>query len=729
MKTNHFMRRNLWRFPALAALSALIAGAGPLAAQEAAVSTVEEMRILTRGPVHEAFAELITLEPEPGIIVTSAPPELIEELPPEHQLAGENVEWIPGYWAWDEDTNDFIWISGIWRNLPPSRQWVPGYWSDLGNDRYQWTSGYWADTEVEEITYVQTAPPRSIDVGPNIAAPAEDHSWVPGNWVWVERRYVWRPGRWLQFRPDWSWIPARHCWTPRGYVYVDGYWDYAIANRGVLFAPVHFGHHVYSRPHYRYTPSVVVALEVFTQHLFARPRCGHYYFGDYYASSYRRGGYYPSYAWHSNRRGYDPIFAHDRWRHRGDRGWESRRSRDYDYFRDHAEARPPRTWAAMRELRGDRSERGFDRRFARSLDEYARSPERASGFRSIDKDRRERFAEKNREIRSFRGERQRVESSRPSRRDDDSRQAVARERISRSPIASRSAERLSRTDSPPARPTARELRSELRSDQVRTPNREAFRSSSGERERATSPGIVRQRPEIRGGSEERARASSRESVRPQPQIERESRGRATVPSRESVRPQPQIERESRGRATVPSRESVRPQPQIQRSSPSRATAPSRQSARPQPQIQRSAPSRATAPSRQSARPQPQIQRSAPSRATAPSRQSARPQPQIQRSAPSRATAPSRQSARPQPQIQRSAPSRATAPSRQSARPQPQIQRSAPSRTTAPSRQSVRPQPQIRRAPERRTQSAPQRSSSSSERESRSSERQDRRGGR
>src|SRR5690349_20461036 len=57
--------------------------------------------VLTRGPVHEAFAEVVAYDPEPGVIVTKAPPDPIEEIPPEERPEGYNVTWIPGYWSWD----------------------------------------------------------------------------------------------------------------------------------------------------------------------------------------------------------------------------------------------------------------------------------------------------------------------------------------------------------------------------------------------------------------------------------------------------------------------------------------------------------------------------------------------------------------------------------------------------------------------------------------------------
>jgi hypothetical protein len=256
-------------------------GAGLSTAQNVDATGVE---VLTRGPVHEAFAATVSFNPEPGILVNVQPPAAIEEIPPDQRLEGENVTWIPGYWAWGEDSNDFLWISGIWRNLPPGRQWIPGYWAQT-DSRYQWTSGYWEDAKVAEVTYLPK-PPRSVETGPNIEAPSRDVSWLPGSWAWQDDRYAWRAGYWAPVRENWIWVPSYYRWTPRGYVYVDGYWDYEVARRGVLFAPVHFGRDVYSQPGYYYTPTTVISLSVFLNHLFLRPSYGHYYFGDYYGLNY-----------------------------------------------------------------------------------------------------------------------------------------------------------------------------------------------------------------------------------------------------------------------------------------------------------------------------------------------------------------------------------------------------------------------------------------------------------
>ena len=150
------------------------------------------------------------------------------------------------------------------------------------------------------------------------------NTWLPGCWVWQHGRYAWRPGFWATVQPDWDWVPAHYVWAPRGYVFVDGYWDYSIGRRGVLFAPVYFDAGVYARPGFSYSPTTVIDLGVFANHLFLRPQYQHYYFGDYYAANYQHAGFYPSYSFNSGRFGYDPIFAHDRWQHRQDRGWEHR---------------------------------------------------------------------------------------------------------------------------------------------------------------------------------------------------------------------------------------------------------------------------------------------------------------------------------------------------------------------------------------------------------------------
>jgi hypothetical protein len=668
---------------------AVLATSGPLllpAAAQAPSTEVEatdnqNVEILTRGPVHEAFAEAVSFKPEPGFIVAKAPPTAIEELPPEQELEGENVTWISGYWAWDDDTNDFLWISGVWRNIPPGRQWVPGYWSDIGSSQWQWTSGYWADSTTTEVDYIEEAPPATVDAGPNIAAPSEDHTWIPGNWRYVETRYVWSPGYWTPLRPDWTWVPSRWTWSPRGYCYVDGYWDYAIARRGILFAPVHFHRPIWAVPGYYYRPSVVVSFNVFTDHFWVRPRFGHYYFGDYYAPRYSNLGFFASYAWHGRRGCYDPIWAHHRWHHRHDRGWDDRFRDRFDFFRNNEDARPFRTWAAMRDFRGDRfsnDERGRSRLFASTLNGFARNPVGGQRFRQLSQERRNQFVQQRQQVREFARDRRQLESVRVAGRGNADaqagRRAVAREQLRRSPVVGRNPEQIARNQAPPRRPQAGTGR--VRPEAV-------ARNGQRARDIARNDGAVRRNGLAQRGANraEQPRPQVRPNAGRNPErAQRQTPGRATPQATPQRRQQTAPQRQA-----APQRQQARPQqrqaaPQRQQARPQqRQAAPQRQQARPQ--------QRQAAPQRQQARPQ--------QRQAAPQRQQARPQ--------QRRAAPQRQQARPQ--------QRRAAPQRQQARPQqrqaaPQRQQARPQqRQAAPQRQQARPQQ--RRAAPQRQQARPQ----------------------
>ncbi|MFM9964890.1 MAG: hypothetical protein ACKV2Q_27110 [Planctomycetaceae bacterium] len=394
---------------AMVTLSANFDSDRTAAAQEVRVEFDEGVQVLTRGPVHEAFAETVTFDPQPGIVVPKSPPDSIEELPPEQRPDGANVTWVPGYWAWDDERDNFLWISGIWRDLPPGRQWVPGYWAELAPGA-QWISGYWADARTTEVRYLPE-PPDSVEVGPNIAAPSPDHNWLPGCWLWHQDRYAWRPGYWARVQPDWDWIPAHYVWSPRGYVFVDGYYDYSVARRGVLFAPVYLDANIYSRQGYSYSPTTVIDLGLFTAHLFSRPRYHHYYFGDYYATNYNDAGYYPWFSYGSSGRGYDPFYARQRWHHRQDRDWQHRVESDFGHRRDHEDARPPRTLAAQI-ARNTNAVTSSDKSLVMALPLalLAKRQDSPQRFQAMDNDERQKLGQRGQEFQKFRQERQKLEA-------------------------------------------------------------------------------------------------------------------------------------------------------------------------------------------------------------------------------------------------------------------------------------------------------------------------------
>ncbi len=306
-------------------------------------------QVLTQGPIHEAFAQPVLYDPKPSPVVAKAVPAPINELPPDQKPKGDNVQWIPGYWAWDDSRSDFLWVSGVWRAVPAGRQWVPGYWSKVDGGS-QWVSGYWAASDATQVHYLPE-PPASLEQGPSSPAPDANSTWAPGTWAWQDNQYQWRPGFWVNNQPNWMWSPATTSWTPNGYVTNQGYWDYPMASRGQPFAPVYFGQGITGRPNFAYTPGVGLLTSALATSLFVRPAYNTYLFGDYYGANHYGSGIYPWYAFHNSRYGYDPLYAYSASQNlRTNPRWANEIHDVYQYRREHAEARPPRTFAESRNL-------------------------------------------------------------------------------------------------------------------------------------------------------------------------------------------------------------------------------------------------------------------------------------------------------------------------------------------------------------------------------------------
>jgi WXXGXW repeat (2 copies) len=494
------------------------------------------LQVLMQGAVHEAFGQPVMFNPAPNPVIPNQPPASVEEMPPSMRPAGNNVQWIPGYWSWEAIQQKFVWTSGIWRVIPPGLAWVPGYWMQSGTG-YQWVSGFWnrsgtatalasfsqqmggnglvspfatapanpaaasslaptstptlppgvtpianptgvpgtdpsvvfpppaasqaipagstaapvaaaggppilgavpgpnpstpiplpgttlPDTALPGTALPGTAlpdatlpgttlpgttlpattpaltlsganpaalgtnpvgapdltattgvnptanaanagvanpvpidpiataasgspfvprPPASLESGPVGNPPTPDFTWIPGTWIYRHGRFLWLAGQWSPIRRGWVWIPARYVWTPAGYIFVDGFWDYELAQRGVLFAPVSFrrGFHGWG---FTYTPSVVLNTRRLTEFLFVNSPCGCYCFGDYYGANCVQAGIFPWFAFHMSSLGYDPCFAFSSWAHHRDAGWHERLITDFRAFRDDARLRPPRT--------------------------------------------------------------------------------------------------------------------------------------------------------------------------------------------------------------------------------------------------------------------------------------------------------------------------------------------------------------------------------------------------
>ncbi|OWK43089.1 hypothetical protein FRUB_02688 [Fimbriiglobus ruber] len=307
-----------------------------------------------RGPVHEAYAEPTGAAPAPGTVAPQAPPADINEVPPDQRPEGDNVQWIPGYWAWDDDSHGYIWVSGFWRIPPPARRWLPGHWQAIDGG-WQWVAGFWAPDDLTQVQYLPAPPPLPDQPAPP-PAPDPNSVYVPGIWVYQQAQYMWRPGFWVPFRPGWVWSPANYVWTPNGCLFFEGYWDRPLGERGLLFAPVRFG------PAWRggaFVPSFVVNTDFLLGALFVRTAAHHFYFGDYFDKGYANRGFVAWPDYRIGRVGFDPNFSYYRHLYTGHPEWEKNLHELYHARAAGTIARPPRTWnqqvQAVRTLPGNRT--------------------------------------------------------------------------------------------------------------------------------------------------------------------------------------------------------------------------------------------------------------------------------------------------------------------------------------------------------------------------------------
>jgi hypothetical protein len=300
----------------------------------------EGMEILARGPIHEAFAEPVEGVPQAGPVIVKAPPAPVEEIPPDQAPQG-NMQWIPGYWAWDDDRKDFIWISGVWRQPPPDRQWVPGQWVQVANG-WQWTAGMWTPVAQQQLNYLPP-PPAPLEAPASAPAPTATSVFVPGTWYYQQTRYVWRAGYWMEPQAGWVWIPAHFVWTPAGYVFLEGHWDLDLARRGMMFAPIYFTSPIYRRPSWYYRPSFVVQTDFLMGALFIRPGYSTYYFGDFFDARYRRRGFVSFVDFRFGRTGIDPLYGYYRWSNRAVPHWDADLRGVYANRFNNVAVRPPHT--------------------------------------------------------------------------------------------------------------------------------------------------------------------------------------------------------------------------------------------------------------------------------------------------------------------------------------------------------------------------------------------------
>jgi hypothetical protein len=97
--------------------------------------------IVIRSIILAAVLGLMPSLSSADVAITVTPPVLpVYDQP---ACPGDGYMWNPGYWAWDEDYNDYYWVPGVWVEPPEvGFLWTPGFWG-WGDGGYLWHAGYW----------------------------------------------------------------------------------------------------------------------------------------------------------------------------------------------------------------------------------------------------------------------------------------------------------------------------------------------------------------------------------------------------------------------------------------------------------------------------------------------------------------------------------------------------------------------------------------------------------
>ena len=100
-----------------------------------ALALALSLSICSHWALRPAFAQIDVV-----ISVDVAPPPLpVYDQPP---IPAPGYLWVPGYWAWDDDTG-YYWVPGTWVLPPePDLLWTPGYWG-WDDGYYGFHEGYW----------------------------------------------------------------------------------------------------------------------------------------------------------------------------------------------------------------------------------------------------------------------------------------------------------------------------------------------------------------------------------------------------------------------------------------------------------------------------------------------------------------------------------------------------------------------------------------------------------
>lgn len=183
--------------------------------------------------VHQAFIQAVR-DLTPSIIIKTQPPEPLDETPPNQHHSGS--VWIPGYWMWDQQSEKYEWVCGIWRLPPPDHSWLSGYWLEVDGG-WVWVRGAWIESKNQTITSLvySKEPPPALQNEETGTPPDEGYFWCMGYWNLNAGKFEWKIGSWHKFNPNWIFVAAQWIWRPEGYLFVPAYWDWKLESRGFLF--------------------------------------------------------------------------------------------------------------------------------------------------------------------------------------------------------------------------------------------------------------------------------------------------------------------------------------------------------------------------------------------------------------------------------------------------------------------------------------------------------------
>lgn len=185
--------------------------------------------------VHEAFVSKIA-DVTPQEILTRQPPAPKAETPPKQP--NTQTIWIPGYWSWIHEKQDFVWVCGVWRLPPPDHFWLAGFWKEEKSG-WTWVKGAWLENKFKDtskLVYTNVAPPatQNENVG---TSPGPDYFWSMGYWQFEPgtKTHKWLNGSWQKFNPKWVFEAGHWIWRPEGYLFVSPCWDWPLEQRGQTY--------------------------------------------------------------------------------------------------------------------------------------------------------------------------------------------------------------------------------------------------------------------------------------------------------------------------------------------------------------------------------------------------------------------------------------------------------------------------------------------------------------